>query len=381
MAASPYDGLDARAYWRTAVASRGPGRLRGLYDPRWPITRDMPVFTAGSCFAQHVHRALKAAGFSVIETEPAPSGVPEDVASRFFYGTFSARYGNIYNPRQFRQLLEEAAGTFAPAHPVWSRGGSFYDAIRPNVDPGGFGTPEAVALSRADHLHAVLGGIRRARVVVFTLGLSETWEERATGTVYPTAPGVIADAPDGADIGFVSLGHDDIVEDVRGFLAHLRALNPEVKLLLTVAPGPLVATAGGGHVLVASTAGKAILRAAADTLIRGDAGIDYFPSYEIITNPAAKGTFYAPNLRNPTPKGVSVVMGQFMAAHGGTALAPQAVPPVAVDTHDEDDNAVICEEMMNDPGLAHKAGFARKADLVRKHGLARKADLAPTGDA
>lgn len=354
MAASPYDGLDPRAYWRTAVASRGPGRLRDLYVPRFPITRDMPIFTAGSCFAQHVHRALKAAGYAVIEAEPAPEGVPEAVANSFFYGTFSARYGNIYNPRQFRQLLEEAAGTFTPGHPVWSRDGRFFDAIRPNVDPGGFGNARAVALAREDHLAAVAASIARAQVVVFTLGLHETWQDRDSGAVYPTAPGVIADAPDGADIGFVSLGHDEIVAEVRGFLAHLRGINPGVKLLLTVAPGPLVATAGGGHVLVASTAGKAVLRAAADTLVRGDAGIDYFPSYEIITNPAARGAFFAPNLRNPTPKGVSVVMKQFMAAHAATPMPEpvdaQAKPGAASDF--DDDNAVICEEMMNDPGLS-----------------------------
>lgn len=354
MAASPYDGLEARAYWRTAVATRGPGRLRDLYRPRFAITRDMAVFTAGSCFAQHVHRALKAAGYRVIEGEPAPTGVPDDVAQRHFYGTFSARYGNIYNPRQFRQLLAEAAGDFAPGHPVWSRDGRFYDALRPNVDPGGHASPASVALGRADHLRAVAAGVRQADVVVFTLGLHETWQDRASGAVYPTAPGVIADPPLGAQIGFVSLGHDDIVDDVRGVLAHLRKLNPEVRLLLTVAPGPLVATAGGGHVLVASTAGKAILRAAVDTLLRRDRGIDYFPSYEIITNPAAKGVFYAANLRNPTAKGVSVVMGQFMAAHGSDAL-PEPVAPAPMIEDDGDDNAVICEEVMNDPGL-HNGG-------------------------
>lgn len=354
MAASPYDGLDARAYWRTAVASRGPGRLRDLYQPRFAITRTMPIFTAGSCFAQHVHRALKAAGYAVVEAEPAPEGVPEEVAARFFYGTFSARYGNIYNPRQFRQLLQETGGTFTPGHPVWSRDGRFYDALRPNVDPGGYGSADAVALARGDHLRAVAGGIARAEVLVFTLGLTETWADRASGAVYPTAPGVIADAPEGADIGFVSLGHDEIVTEVRLCLAHLRALNPGIKLLLTVAPGPLVATAGGQHVLVASTAGKAILRAAAETLVRSDDGIDYFPSYEIITNPAAKGTFFAQNLRHPTPKGVSVVMKQFMAAHAPSEpSAPEtAVHAALIGSDFDDDDAVICEEMMNDPGLA-----------------------------
>ena len=83
------------------------------------------------------------------------------------------------------------------------------------------------------------------------------WEDRATRTVYPTAPGVIADPPHGADIGFVNLCHDAVVADMRAALAHLRKLSPGLRLLLTVSPVPLTATAAGGHVLVASTASKA----------------------------------------------------------------------------------------------------------------------------
>ncbi len=354
MAVSPYDGLDDRAYWRTAVASRAPGRLRALYEPRFSISREMAVFTAGSCFAHHVHRALKSAGYNVIEGEPAPEGISANVAARFFYGTFSARYGNIYNPRQFLQLLQEAAGQFSPGHPIWHRDGRFYDAFRPNVDPGGYASAEAVKMARADHLRAVTDGIKRAEVLVFTLGLTETWQDRASGAVYPSAPGVIADAPSAADIGFLSFGHDEIAADVRAIFAHVRELNANVKLLLTVAPGPLVATAGGGHVLIASSAGKAVLRAAVDTLMRSDSGIDYFPSYEIITNPAAKGAFYAANLRDPTPKGVTVVMRQFMAAYAGGTAGPHSravKTPASRLGAMEDDNLVICEELMHDPGL------------------------------
>jgi hypothetical protein len=350
MAGSPYEGLDQRAYWRTAVASRGPGRLRGLYDPRFVITPQTRLMTAGSCFAQHVHRELKGAGFAVIDAEPAPEGIDPAVSAQFCYGLFSARYGNIYNPRQFQQLLREAGGQ-TRAHPVWTRDGRFFDAQRPNVDPGGYETADAVRLARADHLAAVSRALMQVQVVVFTMGLTETWEDRASGTVYPTAPGVIADAPDGAEIGLLCLRHNDIVADMQAVMAELRSVNPDIRMVLTVAPGPLIATAAGGHVLVASTACKAILRAAADTLVAQDPGIDYFPSYEIITNPAAKGSFFLPNLRNPTPKGVSVVMKQFLAAHQAVAAALPPAPLAKLEDDSDDDNELICEELLNDPGL------------------------------
>jgi hypothetical protein len=360
MPGSPYDALDARAFWLSAVATRRPGRLRGVYDPRFAVTRDTAIVTAGSCFAQHVHRALKAADFTVVEAEPAPEGVAPEVAGRFFYGTFSARYGNIYTPRHFRQLLEEAAGARKPAHPVWERDGRFYDALRPNVDPGGFAKASAVQAARKQHLAAVSRAMGQADVVILTLGLTETWQDRPTGTVYPTAPGVIADAPKGADIGFLALSHDDVVADLRAILAHLRGLNHAVRLILTVAPGPLVATAAGGHVLVATAACKAILRAAVATMMAEDDGVDYFPSYEIITNPAARGGFFQPNLRTPTPKGIAVVLGHFLAAHDlpTDVLAsndlPDAARPLGRAKDQDDVDEAICEEVLNDSGGARR---------------------------
>lgn len=365
MSASPYDGLGPRAFWRTAVATRGPGRLRELHDPRFRIAPSARVFTAGSCFAQHVHRALAAAGFGVIDAEPALPGVAPEVSARFFYGTFSARFGNLYTARQFLQLIEEARGLRRPAHPVWTRDQRFFDALRPNVDPGGHASAGAVRASRDDHLAAVAGALDQADVVIFTLGLTEAWHDPESGTIFPSAPGVLADPPAGARISFLPLGHDAVLADLRALLAALRSRRPDIRLILTVSPVPLTATATGGHVLVASTASKAILRAAAASLMAEDEGVDYFPSYEIITNPAARGRFFAANLRSPTATGVRVVMEQFLQAHqGGVPAGAAGTPPPAAATAapaealEEDDDA-ICDEVLNDPALRGAPGGRR----------------------
>lgn len=355
MPKSPYDGLEERAYWRSGVATRKPHKLKGIYDPRFLIGPGTRVMTAGSCFAQHVHRAMTEAGYDVIDAEPAPDHVDPALAARYAYGSFSARYGNVYTTRQLLQLLQEAEGHYAPAHPVWRKGDFFVDALRPNVEPQGFTSPEAVLLARAAHLERVAHALRAAEVLIFTLGLTETWADRATGTVYPSAPGVIAEPPEGAEIGFLNLGHDDVVRDLRAVLAHLRGVNPGLKALLTVSPVPLTATATGGHVLVASTASKAILRAAVATLMAEDSGIDYFPSYEIITNPAARSAYYADNLRQPTVKGVATVMGQFLSAMQAAGKpVPKAEKPAAEVAADAGDEAAEaqCEEALNDAGGA-----------------------------
>ena len=119
-----------------------------------------------------------------------------------------------------------------------------------------------------------------------------------------------------------------------------------VRLLLTVSPVPLTATASGLHVLQASVASKAVLRAAAAEFVADEPAADYFPSFEIITNPAARGRFFAANLRSVTPEGVACVMRTFLAAHGlAAAAAPEPAPPQVPADEAE---TVQCEEALLD---------------------------------
>ena len=85
-----------------------------MYRPKFSITPTDRIFTAGSCFAQHVGRALRKKGFDVIDTETLPERCDPELKSRFGFGLYSARYGNLYSARQFLQLLQEAFGAFTP---------------------------------------------------------------------------------------------------------------------------------------------------------------------------------------------------------------------------------------------------------------------------
>jgi hypothetical protein len=71
-------------------------------------------------------------------------------------------------------------------------------------------------------------------------------------------------------------------------------------------------------------------------MVQAQPRVDYFPSYEIITHPAYRGRFFAPNLRSVLPEGVDHVMTQFFrdqaAAFGGAAVPPPlpvTPPPLA----------------------------------------------------
>ena len=351
--ASPYDGLPPEAFWRSGVAERAPLDPGALYQPRFRLTRKDRIATAGSCFAQHVGRALRGAGLDVLDGEPLPDAVPDALAERYGYRLYSGRYGNIYTVRQLDQLLTECDGEVHPAHPVWGRDGQFFDAQRPGVEPEGLDTPEDVLRHRAAHLRNVKETLSDATVFVFTLGLTEAWEDKQSGTVYPTAPGTIAGDYDPDVFGFRNFGFNDVVKDFHAVRARLKTWVPEMRFIITVSPVPLTATASGQHVEVATAQSKAILRAAAARIVERYKDVDYVPSYEIITSQTARGMYFAPNMRSVTPAGVAAAMGTFLGAHGLSAkpARPRKTPapepgPAPAPSEASREAELVCEEAL-----------------------------------
>ena len=343
MTHSPYSGLPTRAFWRGGVAGASPFPP-DIYHPKFPVTKDTRVFTAGSCFAQHVGAAMKRAGITVIDAEPARRGLPPETAKRFGYGVYSARFGNLYTVKQFRQLVEEMAGA-APALPVWEKDGRFWDAQRPGVEPHGLSSAEIVTEMRAQHLAALVGALKQADVIVFTLGLTEAWEHTETGTIYPTAPGTIAGTYDPATFHFANYDVADIIEDFSALEEALSSINPNLKWVLTVSPVPLAATASGQHVLPATIRSKSVLRVVCDMLANSSENIDYFPSYELVTTPAHPNGAFASDLRSVRPEIVDTIMATFLAAHGlRDAPKAEAAGAGAADT----DDTAICEDILLD---------------------------------
>lgn len=333
---NPYRSQPDRAYWKRTVGAVHFADLHDLWQPV-RLTRQDRIATAGSCFAQHIGRNLALRGAHYLDMEPAPAVFgSENEARRWGFGVFSCRYGNIYTARQLLQLFHEAHGTRTPAERVWQRGDRFFDALRPGIDPVGQASAADVLALRERHLGAVRRMFATVDLFVFTLGLTEGWASRDDGTIYPLAPGVVAGDYDPARHVFRNLRYGQILADMREFWQALKAVNPAARMLLTVSPVPLAATAGPEHVLVASTYSKSVLRAVAGDLAADEADIGYFPSYEIISTHPGRGAFFEPDQRNVNPTGVDLVMRHFFS---GT-LAREFGNPV--DQAEESD--LICDE-------------------------------------
>jgi hypothetical protein len=351
---SPYSDLPASAFWRASVRGNEPGRFPGIYRKKFEIKPHHGIATAGSCFAQHIARHLRAKGYRVLDVEPAPRWLSEERAQAFGYSIYSARYGNIYLARQLLQLVKEAKGTFRPDEWIWSRDGRFYDALRPGVEPTGLSSPEEVKAHRSEHLEKVRYLLSRTRLFIFTFGLTEGWVHKASGTVYPTAPGVIAGAFDPDVFEFKNFTAAEVLSDFVKFMRIAREFNPRMRFLVTVSPVPLAATASGNHVLAATIYSKSVLRAVAGQLYDRHKRVDYFPSYEIITSFPSRGVFYGEDMRNVTDDGVECVMDAFFSEH---ALRADEAPrkqfrndPVVISAPraaKRKQQELVCEEELN----------------------------------
>lgn len=316
----PYVNLPDRSFWKQAVEQVPCSQFDPVTEVPFKISVADKVATAGSCFAQHISKKIRSAGFQFMVTEH-PASAANDGELRGFYD-FSARYGNIYTARQLQQLIDRAFGYFSPIENHWPLPGNrFCDPFRPRIEPDGFPTVRALLEDRRRHLKAVREMFLQLDVFVFTLGLTECWVSRLDGAAYPVAPGVAGGTFDSSRYEFVNFNVNEVVSDLQQFIRKLRLVNPGAKLILTVSPVPLTATYEKNNVLVATTYSKSVLRVAAEMVSQSCSNVYYFPSFEIITGNYNRGRYFGPDLRSVTTEGVDHVMTVFMRhlTEGGTA--------------------------------------------------------------
>ncbi|HWS66626.1 MAG TPA: GSCFA domain-containing protein [Steroidobacteraceae bacterium] len=314
---NPYTDLPKHQFWRSAVSSLPMEAVDPAVSGRFQFSRDTKVATAGSCFAQNISRTLQSRGYSFYLAETQDSLTPDEARKRN-YGIFSARFGNVYTAKQLLQLYERAFGMLIPVESAWRRGdGRYVDPFRPQIEPEGYESPQSVADARRVHLDAVREMFRSLDVLIFTLGLTESWQSKGDGAVFPLAPGVAGGRLNRSRHEFVNFQVEEIVADLDRFLNLLRTVNARARMILTVSPVPLIATYEQQHVLVANTYSKSALRVAANEVCADRPNCAYFPSYEIITGNHARGLYFDSDLRTVTSNGVDHVMRLFLKHYFG----------------------------------------------------------------
>ncbi|MFC9432155.1 GSCFA domain-containing protein [Nocardia sp. NPDC057030] len=320
---NPYRSLPVRAFWRPAVAEPDISAITEVWSPKFALGQDDPIITAGSCFAAQLGRTLIERGMHWFDAEPAPAGLTADQRRSRHYGEFSFRTGTIYTAAVLRQWLSWAFGRSVPPADAWPDDGRFHDPYRPAIQPEGYASAQDMLDARAVTLAAIRDAITTASCFIITLGLTETWRDSVHDTTYPACPGTVRGTFDPQRHLFHNNTFAEVYADLTEAIALARTANPGLRILLTVSPQPITATATGGHVLVANADTKSLLRAVAGQVARDGDDIDYFPAYELITSPPFRSGFYASNLRAVTPEGVDFVMGHLLSGLAGRPTEPQ----------------------------------------------------------
>jgi hypothetical protein len=368
---NPYSSLPEFCYWRNADFSNSD-EMDLVTNQKFKIAINQKIATAGSCFAQHLAKTLIFMKFNYFFSELPPADMLGEVAAQSGYGLFSARFGNIYSVRQLLQLFQRAYNDFVPVDEAWTRAdGRLIDPFRPQVTPEGYESLEALRTDRVNHFDAVRRMFEEADLFIFTAGLTEAWANKQDGAIFPVAPGVLNSEIDLSQYCFVNFRVSEIEKDLHDFIELVRRVNPNIKLLFTVSPVPLVATYESRHVIVSTTYSKSALRAAIGEVSDEYDFVDYFPSYEIITHWYNKGRYFEDDFRTVSPEGVAHVMRLFASHYLLNVTGPSQAEQQdeAIMTELALVSKIICDEElldMADPGVKRNGDKRSVFALLRQ---------------
>lgn len=268
------------------------------------ISRTTRVGSIGSCFAWEIKKWLMANGYTFLQTEDGPSTE-----------SGSARFGNVFNTKCIRQIFEAAYGLFTPVEPHWPYDGKLMDPYRKNV---GWANEREAAAERASHHAAVRALVERCEVLICTIGQAEVWRNKHDKAAFFMIPPPEVIREDRHEVAL--LGVEENVEHLQATYDLIRRHNPNLRLVLTVSPVPLVATFRDEHALVADEVNKSILRVAADQFCRANPQVLYFPAYEIVKRLTPNP--WREDNRHVRPEVVARVMENFIAAYGEGVSTP-----------------------------------------------------------
>lgn len=234
----------------------------------WSFGLADPVLTLGSCFA---------------------SSIGDRFVTRKFKSLVNP-FGTTYHPFAMHQLVRLAANRQPPSSDGYvARDNTWYH----------YDFHSSFSAPTRDELSALLTkGIRtagefltNASVVILTYGTAWIYELRS-------GQRRVANCQKMPSTLFTKrlASPEEITADFRSTLQSLRAVNPDVRVILTVSPVRHVR-----DTLPLNQVSKSTLRLACHQLQETEALVDYFPAYELLVDDLRDYRFYTDDLIHPTP--------------------------------------------------------------------------------
>jgi hypothetical protein len=267
--------------------------LKGHLPESKIISKSTRVTAFGSCFAQNITAHLSRLGFNL----------SKDRAPEVYVSAMGEGLVNVYALlQQFTWALEEER----PPENLWH-----------GFDAQSFGYDEKIRTRTREVF-------LNTDVFILTLGLSEIWFDEVTGGIFWRAVPMKYYDPTRHKFRVCSFAETKrALERMHAVIAkHV----PAARIVFTLSPIPLAATFRPISCITASSASKAILRAALDEFLRERddeerSRIHYFPAFEIINELFPHR--FTEDGRHPHDFIVPAVMKIFEAYYCESSLSPQ----------------------------------------------------------
>lgn len=246
------------------------------HEPKFTMPRSTAIFAIGSCFARNIELALMRQQFRVTSAELAlpreayGGATASTVMTKFNTPSMLAEIQQVFDNRVLPDdgLIELQEGQF------WSP-----QLHRVNI------LPRAQALEVKAATTENVRKIAESDLVVITLGLTEYWFDKECEIPLNGAPADWRHAKRTNRFEFRNTDFAQSLADVRELAETIfRVGGPDARIVVTVSPVPLLRTFSNLDVIVANSYSKSTLRAVAHQVAAEDSRIDYFPSFEIVTN-------------------------------------------------------------------------------------------------
>jgi hypothetical protein len=298
-------------------------RLRDIWftpgiDPKFRLRRDDKFYAIGSCFARGLENALAKNKIAVESAAPEFAKLQSANKEKSGLG-FTNKYNTYSILNELRWSLDPDA-VFPLKSIVQLTKTTWCD---PHTNPTLNFTDLEETLERRALLQAVTKRVRDCRGVIITLGLAEVWRDVQADvfvnctpldvayTLKPdAAPLVSKPQPSRYEFHLSSFADNWAnLEAIYGLLSQYG--HPDVHIVVTVSPVPLMNTFSTMDIVVANNWAKSLLRAVAQEWASAHANVDYFPSYEIVQN-SDRTAAWETDLRHVKGAGAQHVMELFL---------------------------------------------------------------------
>ena len=275
--------------------------------PKFKLRREDKFYAIGSCFARGLENALAAQDVVVESAAPEFTRLHPAKSQTSGLG-FTNKYNTYSILNELRWALDPDA-EFPRDSIVPLTKTKWYD---PHTNP----TLEFVdleeTLQRRALTQTVTKRIQTCRAVVITLGLAEVWRDvKADVFVNRTPiPSLFKTEPDRYEFQLSNFAANWLnLEAIHTLLSTFG--HPDVHIVVTVSPVPLMNTFSTMDIVVANSWAKSLLRAVAQEWTAAHHNVDYFPSYEIVHN-SNRGEMWEEDLRHVKGQGVQHIMDAFL---------------------------------------------------------------------